>query len=131
HAELWPNRAHVVNRDRLYDFYPKEAEYFRKQADMPPLLPEYPGIDGGSFGHWGNQNEETWADNRWNSTDLGSLLCGIFRGTGLTVPKGICMRLGDKQELSACFNPQTLQYEAVWSGGFVKFSPVRHGFMDG
>lgn len=131
HPEQWPNRSHVVNRDRLYDFYPKEAEYFLKQADMPPLLPEYPGIDGGSFGHWGNQNEETWADNRWNSTDLGSLLSGIFRGAGMTVPKGVCLRLGDKQELSACFNPQTLQYEAVWSGGFVKFSRVRHGFMDG
>ena len=131
HPEQWPNRAHFVNRDRLYDFYAKEADYFRIQPDVPLLLPEYPGLDGGTFGHWGNQNEETWADNRWNSTDLGSLLGGIFRGAGLTVPKGVCVRLGDRQELSACFNPQTLQYEAVWEGGFVKFSKVRHGFMDG
>lgn len=129
--ELWPNRAHFVNRDRLYDFYAKQAEFFRIQSAVPLLLPEYPGLDGGSFGHWGNQNEETWADDRWNSTDLGTLIGGIFRGAGVTVPKGVCIRLGDRQELSACFNPQTLQYEAVWEGGFVKFSRVRHGFMDG
>jgi putative heme-binding domain-containing protein len=131
HPEQWPNRAHFVNRDRLYDFYAKEAEYFLKQPVVPPLLPEYPGLDGGSFGHWGNQNEESWADKRWNDTDLGSLLSGIFRVGRVTIPKAVCMRLGDRQELSACFNPQTLQYEAVWEGGFVKFSNVRHGFMDG
>lgn len=131
HPELWPNRGHFVNRDRLYDFYAKEAEYFRKQPLVPHLLPEYPGLDGGRFGHWGNQNEQTWADNRWNNTNLGSLLAGIFRGAGLTVAKGVCVRLGDRQELSACFDPTTLQYAAVWEGGFVKFSAVRHGFMDG
>ncbi|MBS0262830.1 MAG: c-type cytochrome [Planctomycetes bacterium] len=131
HPADWPNRRHYVNRDRLYDFYAKEAEYFLQQPALPLLLPEYPGLDGGSFGHWGNQNEETWADNRWNATDLGWLLSGIFRGGNVTVPKGVCMRLGDRQELSACFNPQTLQYDMVWSGGFVRFSPVRHGFMDG
>ncbi len=52
-------------------------------------------------------------------------------GAGVTVPKGVCVRLGDRGELSVCFNPQTLCYEAVWSGGFVKFSATRHGFMDG
>ena len=84
-----------------------------------------------SNGHWGNQNEETWADGRWNQTDLGTVLSGVFRGAGATVPKGVCVRLGDKGELSACFNPETLCYEAVWSGGFVKFSATRHGIMDG
>src|SRR5579872_215312 len=114
HPELWPNRGHFVNRDRLYDFYAKEAEFFRRQPIMPHLVPEYPGLDGGRFGHWGNQNEETWADNRWNSTDLGLLLAGIFRGAQVTVPKGVCVRLGERQELSACFDPTTLQYAAVW-----------------
>ena len=41
------------------------------------------------------------------------------------------MRLGDRGELAACFNPETLCYDAVWSGGFVKFSATRHGLMDG
>ncbi len=54
-----------------------------------------------------------------------------FSGAGVTVPKGVCVRLGDHGELSACFNPETLCFEAVWKGGFVKFSNVRHGLMDG
>mgnify|MGYP001107197703 CR=1 FL=1 len=129
--EEWPNRLHPVNRDRVYEFYAKEAEYFRKQADVPALLPPFPGLDGGSFGHWGNQNEASWADDRWNSVDLGTLISGIFRGANLTIPKGVCIRLGEKGELSTCFDPTTLCYEALWEGGFVKFSSVRHGFMDG
>ncbi len=131
HPELWPNWQHPVNRDRVYDFYAKEAEYFSQQRDVPVLLPEYPGLDGGKLGHWGNQSDDTWVDGRWNQTDLGNLLCGVFRGAGVIVPKGVCIRLGDRGELSTCFNPQTLCYEAVWSGGFIRFSETRHGLLDG
>jgi putative heme-binding domain-containing protein len=129
--EDWPHWQHPVNRDRLYDFYAKEAEHFRQVHPMPRLLPEFPGLDGGKQGHWGNQTEATWADGRWNQTDLGSVMCGVFRGGSVTVPKGVCIRLGEQGELAACFNPETLTYDAVWQGGFVRFSPVRHGFMDG
>jgi putative heme-binding domain-containing protein len=129
--EDWPNQRHPVNRDRLYDFYAKEADYFHKQPHAPPLLPEFPGLDGEKHGHWGNQSEPNWVDGRWNQADLGTLLSGIFRGAGVTVPKGVCVRLGEHGELAACFNPETLCYEALWRGGFVKFSPVRHGFLDG
>ena len=129
--ELWPNRRHPVNRDRLYDWYAKEAEYFRKQPSVPAVLPPYPGLDGGALGHWGNQDESSWTDRRWNDTDLGSLLCGVFRGAGVTVPKGVCVRLGEQGEMAVCFNPETLRYEALWQGGFVKFSPTRHGFLGG
>jgi putative heme-binding domain-containing protein len=128
---LWPHWRDPVNRDRLYDFYAKEAEYFRSQPVVPPLLPPYPGLDGGRFGHWGNQDEETWVDGRWNQTDLGTVLSGVFRGAGVTVPKGVCVRLGEQGEMAVCFNPETLTYEALWRGGFVKFAPKRHGFLDG
>jgi putative heme-binding domain-containing protein len=120
-----------VNRDRLYDFYAKEADHFAKLAAVPSLLPPYPGLDGGKLGHWGNQNETTWSDARWNKTDLGPLISGVFRGAGVTVPKGVCVRLGEVGEVAACFNPETLSYEAIWSGEFVKFAPTRHGFLDG
>lgn len=129
--QRWPFQGQFVNRDRLYDFYTKEARHFLSVPALPVLLPAYPGIDGGTFGHWGNQNEQTWASDRWNLTDLGSLHAAIFRGAGVTVPKGVCVRLGEQGELSTCFNPQTLQYEALWKEGFLKFSSVRHGFMDG
>jgi len=131
HPDRWPNWQAPVNRERIYDFYAKEAEFFRAQNPVPLLLPQFPGLDGGSHGHWGNQSEETWADGRWNQTVLGSVLSGVFRGGGVIVPKGICVRLGDHGELSACFNPETLRYEAVWRDGFVRFAATRHGFMDG
>jgi putative heme-binding domain-containing protein len=129
--DQWPSWKLPVNRERIYDFYAKEAEYFRTQKGPLPLLPQFPGLDGGVAGHWGNQNENTWADGRWNQTDLGTVLCGIFRGADVTVPKGVCVRLGDGGELAACFNPETLCYEALWKGGFVRFSDVRHGLMEG
>lgn len=131
HPEDWPNWQAKVNRDRLYDFYAKEADYFRKQDHIPPMLPEFPGLDGGVLGHWGNQNEEVWADARWNETTLGTVQAGIFRAKDVLVPRGVCVRLGDHGELSACFNPETLTYDAVWKNGFVTFSSVRHGFMHG
>ncbi len=131
HPEDWPNWRHPVNRDRVYDFYAKEADYFSKQPMVPMLLPPYPGLDGGTLGHWGNQSDATWVDSRWNQTDLGTLLCGVFRGAGVTVPKAVCVRLGDRGELAACFNPETLCYEAVWRGGFLRFDPKRHGLLDG
>src|SRR5262249_32115037 len=119
--EHFPGWRHPVNRDRVYDFYAKEAEYFSNQPAVPALLPPFPGLDGGRQGHWGNQDDATWADGRWNRTDLGNVLCGVFRGAGVTIPKGVCVRLGDRGELSACFNPATLCYEALWSGGFLRF----------
>ncbi|MDG3004013.1 DUF6797 domain-containing protein [Paludisphaera mucosa] len=129
--EFYTSAADHVNRNRIFDFYAKEADFFRKQPSPPPLLPMYPGLDGGKQGHWGNQNESTWADGRWNESDLGTVLGGVFRVNGETIPKAVCLRLGEKGELSACFNPQTLNYEALWTGGFVRFSSVRHGFMEG
>lgn len=131
HPENWPSWKLPVNRDRLYDFYTKEAEYFRRQPHAPHLLQEFPGMDGGELGHWGNQNEQVWSNDRWNDTKLGSIQCGVFRGAGVTVARGVCVQLGDRGELSTCFNPDTLTYDAVWSGGFLKFSSVRHGFMHG
>ncbi|OJW23893.1 MAG: heme-binding domain-containing protein [Planctomycetales bacterium 71-10] len=129
--EFYASADDHVNRHRTFDFYAKEADFFRRQPSPPPLLPMYPGLDGGKQGHWGNQNESTWADGRWNESDLGSVLAGVFRAGGETIPKAVCLRLGDKGELSACFDPQTLTYPALWTGGFVKFSSVRHGFMEG
>jgi putative heme-binding domain-containing protein len=131
HPADWPGWQTPVNRDRLYDFYAKQADHFRGQHHRPAMVIEYPGLDGGTLGHWGNQTEQTWADDRWNLTKLGTVQAGIFRADKVTVPRGVCVRLGDQQELAVCFNPETLTYDAVWRDGFVNFSSVRHGFMHG
>ena len=128
HPEEHPNQQTHVNRDRLYDFYAKEADFFHKQSGTQLLLPEFPGVDGVKYGHWGNQNDDVWVDDRWSKTELGSVLSGVLRIGNMTVPKGVCVRLG---ALSVCFNPETLCYEALWRGGFVTTTPKRHGFLDG
>jgi putative heme-binding domain-containing protein len=130
-ADRWKNARHPVARDRLYDFYSKQAEHFRDYHPMPRLLSAFPGLDGGKPGHWGNQNETTWANDRWNLTDLSSIQCGVFHGSNFTVPRGMCVQLGDQPELFACYNPDTLAIEALWQGSFLKFDSHRHGFMGG
>ncbi|MBI3463784.1 MAG: TIM barrel protein [Planctomycetes bacterium] len=132
--DRWPHWQHRINRDRIYDFYAKEADHFRRQTPVPPLLPQFPGLDGGTLGHWGNQTEQDWVDDRWNDTVLGPVQCGVFHGKGVTVPRGVCVRLGDRGELAACFDPDTLTYAAVWrveGDRYVRFSDVRHGFLGG
>jgi len=129
--EFYANVDDPVNRGRTYDFYAKEADHFRKMANPPMLLPTYPGLDGGKGGHWGNQNEKTWDDGRWNDSDLGTVVSGVFRDGDLTIPKGVCIRLGDQGEMATCFNPQTLCYESLWTGGFVRFGTRRWGFLEG
>jgi azurin len=123
--------AHI-NRFRVYDFYAKQALHYGKLEQTPHLLPHYPGLDGGKLGHWGYQNDQnTWKDGRIRETDTGSVVSGVFRGGGHTVPRGVSVLLGDKGELAACFNPDTLTFEVVWEGGFIKWSDARHGLMGG
>jgi len=118
-----------VNRDCIYDFYAKQARAFGGREPRPALLPEYPGLDGGLYGHQGNQNDQvTWRDRRWEQADKGSLFSGVFRGEGLTVPKAVCVREGDR---SACFDPVSLTFPLEWRGGFVQLGEMRHGFNDG
>ena len=118
-----------VNRERVFDFYGKQALHFMRQKPLPELIPAFPGVDGGKQGHWGNQNDQTtWKDDRWATSDLGSLFCGVFKGSGIVVPKGICVRFADK---SAVFDPERMAWRLEWSGGFIKLNDARHGFMAG
>ncbi len=118
-----------VNRDRVYDFYAKQALHFMKQKPLPELLPQFPGLDGGKQGHWGNQNDQvTWKDGRWAASDLGIVFSGVFKGAGLTIPKAVCVRDGDK---AAVFDPERMAWRLEWSGGFIKLNDARHGFMAG
>ncbi|WP_009965098.1 DUF6797 domain-containing protein [Verrucomicrobium spinosum] len=126
----WPNRQEPVNRDRIYDYYPKQAVAFKGRQAEGLLLPPYPGLDGGTQGHWGNQSDDTWRDGRWRGSDMGNLFSGVLKGDGLVVPKGVSVRLGGEGELAACFDPVTVSFPLVWKGGFIKLSEVRHGFME-
>ena len=129
HPEDWPSWQEHVNRDRIYDFYAKQADHFRRHEHRPPLVQGYPGLDGGRQGHWGNQDEKWWADGRWKQSDLGSIQCGRLQAGKLRITRAVCLQLGGG--VSACFNPDTLRYEAIWDGGFVTTSSRRHGLIGG
>lgn len=131
HPAWWPTWQSHVNRDRVYDFYAKQANFFRGRDVMPPLLAAAPAMDGGQQGHWGNQDDTTWSDARRNDSDLGSLQSGVVRVGDRTIARGLCVHLGGPQQMSVCFNPETLQYEAVWTGGFVRYSDFRSGLLHG
>ncbi len=118
-----------VNRERTFDFYGKQALQFMKQKPLPELIAPFPGMDGGQQGHWGNQNDQTtWKDGRFAASDLGSVFSTVFKGGGLTIPKAVCVRNGDA---SFVFDPETLSFPLTWSGGFIKLTDNRHGFMGG
>lgn len=118
-----------VNRERVFDFYGKQALHFSKEKALPALIPAFPGLDGGQQGHWGNQNDQvTWKDDRFATSDLGSVFSTVFKGAGLTVPKAVCVTADGN---SAVFDPETLSFPLTWSGGFVKLNETRHGFMGG
>ncbi len=126
HNEHWQE---FVNRERVFDYYGKQALAFMGRKPLPELLPQFPGLDGGRQGHWGNQNDQTtWKDGRWAASDLGNLFCGVFKGAGLTIPKAVCVRPGDQ---SAVFDPERMAWRLEWSGGFIKLNENRHGFMAG
>jgi len=118
--------GHFVNRDRIFDFYAKQAIEAMGKKPSPELLAVYPGLDGGQQGHWGNQNDAvTWKDDRWDKAQHGPVFSGVFRGAGLTIPKGVCVQGGAG---GACFDPMTLSFPVRWKGDFIRLSAGRHGF---
>ncbi|MDF1741201.1 MAG: TIM barrel protein [Verrucomicrobiales bacterium] len=121
-----------INRDRVYDFYAKEALAFgqMKPAERPDFLPPFPGLDGGEHGHWGNQNDkDTWRDGRVREMDHGSIVSGVFRGFELVIPRAVSVQLSDG--VNAVFDQETLTFRAAWKGDLVKWSDTRRGFLHG
>lgn len=121
----------TVNQYRLYDFYARQAEHHLDGAEMPPVLPPFPGLDGGRFGHWGRFHQNDHVDGRWDRMESGRVVGAVVRGFGATVTKGVAVKLGRFEELSACFDPESLVFRSVWSPGFVRFGDRRWGLVEG
>ena len=81
-----PAWTHPVNRDRVYDFYAKEADHFAKLAEVPRLLPPYPGPRWRQARPLGQPERGELAPTiAGTETDLGNLLSGRLprrRGDG-------------------------------------------------
>lgn len=123
-----PYYGSYVNRERIYDFYARQALRREKKPET------FPGLDGGYQGHWGNQNDqETWKDGRIKEMDHGSMVSGVFRGNGLTIPRAISVRLRSENGVpyNVVFDTDKLKFSAAWTGELVSWSDVRRGFMQG
>lgn len=129
--ESWPYWDHFVNRDRVFDFYTKQALHFKVQKPMPALVSAAPELDSGIYGHWGNQTEKTWQDDRWSKQKLGNRFALPALADGLQIPKAVAVRLGEQGELSAVFDPISASFPMIRKNGFVDVNDVRHGFMGG
>ncbi len=120
--------SETVNEARLYDFYQRQADfYLANPGEIPTVIPAYPGLDAGLHGHWGKHNQNNHQDGRWNAIEPGEHRTTVFKPNGISILKGICIRLGDQRELSACFDPLSLSYRAIWQGGFLNYHPFRWG----
>ena len=122
YADEQPDAGLPVNRERLYDFYAKQA------ALTGDLLPPFPGLDGGSHGHQGNQNDdETWKDGRWAAGVSKELLSGTLQLPGLLATKAVWVKSGDR---CAAFDPAALRFVAEWRGDLVRLGDRRRGFIE-
>ncbi len=125
-----------VNRERIYDFYAKQARRVLETGVQPTLLGDFPGIEGERHGHWGTQNEDYWRDDRWHKADPGPVMAGVVHLPGGAVAKAVCLRLieeggGGGDEWLAVFDPASLSFPWVSRSGFVRVTPVRRGLIDG
>ena len=120
--------SHPINKFRLYDFYQRQADYYLANPDkVPKIIPAYPGLDSGKYGHWGKFNQNNHSDTRWNDAEMGEHFTHVTKHGEKIILKGISLRLGENRELSACFDPLTLSYRTVWEGGFLEFAGFRWG----
>ncbi|MEX2581066.1 MAG: DUF6797 domain-containing protein [Verrucomicrobiales bacterium] len=120
---------HPRNRHRLYNFYERQAEFYLDGNEVPDVLPPYPGLEAGTFGHWGKFHKNSYKDRRWNLVDRGNAVADVLRAGGKSYPGAIAVRLDD--ELACAFDPETLEYTHVWKGGFVSHSAHRWGIGSG
>lgn len=123
--EANPYWQEYINRDRIYDFYAKQAR------ERPDKLAAFPGLDGGHLGHWGNQNDQTtWKDGRVKDMDHGSMISGVYRGTRkIVIPRAVTLKVSE--DTFAVFDTDKLQFVEAWQGDITKWSDVRRGFMRG
>ncbi|NNM28231.1 MAG: heme-binding domain-containing protein, partial [Akkermansiaceae bacterium] len=123
--------AAAVNESRIYDFYERQAAWY---LDHPPepgeVLPAFPGLDGGRWGHSGRFSQNSHQDDSWAQMDVGDVVACTLRGAGKVVPKALTFQLGtDEEPVTFVFNPGTLAFESYWRGR-VRFGDRRWGIVE-
>src|ERR1043166_7464939 len=75
------------------------------------------------------QKESDWVDARWNATDLGNFHASLVALPGVTVAKGLSIRLVNNREASIVYDTATASMCGLWSNGFLKFDAARYGLI--
>lgn len=119
--------------NRLRHFYFSQAEEFlASDKPIPDLLPQFPGLDGGAFGHWGQNPAENSIDTTLNSVDSGNVICSRILHFGRTSQKGVAISISDGPTgIHAVFDPLRLCFTDSWQGEFVVRGSGRFGVHDG
>ena len=117
-------------QNRLRSFYADQARrYLRLDEPLPDVLPEFPGLDGGTFGHWGQAASKYLMDDSFNRVDYGGMLSTATSHFGSKTTKAIIVQPGTHGSLSALFDPTRMSFTDVWDGPLVSFSPYMFGLV--
>lgn len=124
-----PEKELPFPANRLRNFYRNQALHFLDSNEqLPAILPQFPGLDGGSWGHWGQNPESDNTDHRLNEVEFGGLLAQVTNFKGGTATKGVNVRVGDHTML---FDPERLTFVAAWEGDLVIWGSRRYGITSG
>lgn len=118
--------------NRVRQFYYRQAEQLLSgKQPIPDILPQFPGLDGGGFGHWGQNPEEVNFDHTLNSVNTGNVVCHVVNHFGKSTNKGVAVRVADRPAHSWLFDPEQLTFVDAWQGGFVRWGVSRFGVIGG
>ncbi len=118
-------------QNRVRDYYATQAaKYLTADKPIPSLLPDFPGLDGGTFGHWGQNPEADNFDELLNEVDYGGTVAQVVKHFGRTTHKAVCVQLG-VSGLTALFDPEQLTFTDLWRGKLVTWQSRRYGITSG
>jgi azurin len=118
--------------NRLRDWYAEQARAFLESTQpLPEVLPAFPGLDGGKFGHWGQNTEANYYDHTLNEVDTGGVVGQVINHFGKTTTKAINVRVGEAGEFGVMFDPERLTFTEAWYGGFLRWESRRFGLNNG
>lgn len=119
-------------QNRLRDWYAEQARnYLHSGKSLPEVMPAFPGMDGGKFGHWGQNTEENYYDRTLNEVDTGRVVSQVTNHFGNVTLKAVNVRVPGAGKFSVLFDPQKLTFTDAWQGGFVQWDSRRFGLNSG
>ncbi len=124
------NKTLPFPQNRLREFYRKQAKEFIASEDRnySGMLNPFPGLDGGGWGHWGQNPESDNVDDRLNEIDFGGVLMQATNHAHGWANKGVSVRAG---KYTAVFDPEKLCFVDAWEGGLPEWSARRYGITSG